>query len=425
MDRMSEKVVIVVGAGAAGLLAAGAAAEQGAEVILLERNNRPAKKVLITGKGRCNVTNHCDDLQEMIRAVPSNGRFLYSAFSRFMPADTMRLFTTLGVPLKTERGQRVFPQSDQAADIAEALIRYARRNDVKMIHGRVSSLLLDEGRALGVKTYEGASFYADSVILATGGLSYPKTGSTGDGYALSESAGHTIVTPHPSLVALDIHEGWCYDLQGLSLRNSEIRVEDTVQKREVYRDFGEMLFTHFGVSGPMILSASAHMQQMESGRYQLHLDLKPALTVEQLDKRILRDFEESQNRNFINALDKLLPKKLVPVIVRLSGIAASTKVHDITRQQRRALAELLKDICLTVKGYRPIEEAVVTSGGVSTAEINPRTMESKLCSGLYFAGELIDVDAYTGGYNLQIAFSTGHLAGSCAGKDGINDSDCD
>lgn len=414
----NNRQVLVIGAGAAGLMAAGFSARSGAHVTLLERNRRPARKVLITGKGRCNVTNDCNEIRTLVEAVPANGRFLYSAFSAFMPADTVAFFEGMGVPLKTERGGRVFPQSDRSHDIADALERFARGNGVQMEQGRVTHLLMEGGSLTGAVTEEGRLYRADAVIVATGGLSYPRTGSTGDGYALAREAGHTIVPVHPALSALNVHEGWCSDLQGLSLRNSALRVEDTQKKKTIYSDFGEMLFTHFGVSGPMVLSASSHMRQMEPGRYRLHIDLKPALDPEQLDRRILRDFEASKNRNFINALDLLLPKKLVPVIVRLSGIPASCKVNAVTREQRRRLGELLKDLPLTVNGFRPVEEAIVTAGGVSTKEIDPKTMQSKLLPGLYFAGEVIDVDAYTGGYNLQIAFATGKLAGlSAAGQE--------
>lgn len=414
-----RNTVVVVGAGAAGLMAAGFAARAGARVTVIERNPRPARKVLITGKGRCNVTHNSTDIRALVEAVPANGRFLYSAFSGFMPADTMAFFERQGVPLKTERGGRVFPQSDRARDIADALEHFALSGGAGLLQGRALQLQTDQGRVAGVCTQEGQSVAADAVIIATGGLSYPLTGSTGDGYELARSAGHTIVAPHPSLSALNVHEGWCSDLQGLSLRNSAVTVEDTVRKRTIYTDFGEMLFTHFGVSGPMVLSASAHMRPMERGRYRIHIDLKPALTPEQLDKRILRDFEENKNRNFINALDLLLPKKIVPVLVRLSGIPASQKVHAVTREQRQQLARLLKDLTVTVTGFRPVEEAIVTAGGVSTREVDPRTMQSRLMPGLYFAGEVMDVDAYTGGYNLQIAFSTGRLAGlSAAAQEG-------
>lgn len=415
---MNNRQILVIGGGAAGLMAAGFAARTGAGVTLLERNARPARKILITGKGRCNVTNDCNDIRTLVEAVPANGRFLYSAFSAFMPADTIAFFERAGVPLKTERGGRVFPQSDKSYDIADALERFARECGVQIVQGRAVHLRAENGRISGAVTEAGQLYRADAVIVATGGLSYPRTGSTGDGYALAQEAGHTLVPTHPSLSALNVHEGWCSDLQGLSLRNSALKVEDTQKGKVIYTDFGEMLFTHFGVSGPMILSASSHMRQMESGRYRIHIDLKPALDPEQLDRRILRDFEGSKNRNFINALDLLLPKKLVPVIVRLSGIPASRKVNAVTREERRALGVLLKDLTLTVTGFCPIEEAIVTAGGVPTKEIDPKTMQSKLLPGLYFAGEVIDVDAYTGGYNLQIAFATGKLAGlSAAGQE--------
>lgn len=407
--------LLVIGAGAAGLIAAGSAANEGVETIILERNERPARKVMITGKGRCNVTNNCGSLQELISNVPRNGRFLYGAFSRFMPSDVMDFFENRGVELKTERGNRVFPVSDNAADIVDALHGYAKSR-ARIMRGRAVELLLDGSRVIGVKTEDGEEIFAEKVIIATGGLSYPGTGSTGDGYKLAMQAGHNIMDLVPSLVPLEIHEGFCSDLMGLSLRNSAIKVVDTESGKIVYTDFGEMLFTHFGVSGPMILSASAHMRNMKSGKYKIYIDLKPALTVEQLDARILRDFSENTNKNFINALNSLLPKKLVPVIVKLSKIGLTTKVNQITKEQRRALAELLKGMCVTVTGFRPVAEAIVTSGGVDVSQINPKTMESKLTEGLYFAGEVIDADAYTGGFNLQIAFSTGRLAGLSAAE---------
>ncbi len=407
---MSKKV-IVVGAGAAGLMASGIAAENGNDVLLIERNDRVGRKVMITGKGRCNVTNNCTMINELIAAVPTNGRFLYSAFSRFMPIDTMELFEDMGVPLKVERGNRVFPESDKAVDIVDALNAFSQDGGAKRIKGRVTELIINEGAVKGVKLEDGEEFEADSVIVATGGASYPLTGSTGDGYELAKQAGHTIVDLKPSLVPLVCHEGFCSDLQGLSLRNIEITVLDTETYKEVYKDFGEMLFTHYGVSGPVILSASSHLKDVKPRRFEIHIDLKPAITYEQLDKRIQRDFLENANKNFINALDALLPKKLVPVIVRLCGIKPATKVNQITKEQRGRLVNLLKDLKVTVMKFRPLEEAIVTSGGVSVKEIDPKTMESKLCKGLFFAGEVIDVDAYTGGFNLQIAFSTGRLAG--------------
>lgn len=407
---MSKKV-IVIGAGAAGLMASGVAAENGADVLLIERNDRVARKVMITGKGRCNVTNNCTMINDLIANVPTNGRFLYSAFSRFMPIDTMEFFEDMGVALKVERGNRVFPESDKAVDIVDALNAFSQDGGAKRIKGRVTELTIAEGTVKGVRLEDGTEYEADSVIVATGGVSYPLTGSTGDGYELAKQAGHTVTELKPSLVPLVCHEGFCSDLQGLSLKNVAITVLDTHSYKEVYKDFGEMLFTHFGVSGPMILSASSHLKDITPRRYEIHIDLKPAVSYEQLDKRIQRDFLENNNKNFINALDALLPKKLVPVIVRLCGIKPATKVNQITKEQRGALVNLLKDLKVTVLRYRPIEEAIITSGGVSTKEIDPKTMESKLCKGLYFAGEVIDVDAYTGGFNLQIAFSTGRLAG--------------
>lgn len=404
--------VIVIGGGAAGLTAAGTAAKNGCSVKVLERNEQPAMKVRITGKRRCNVTNACDDLQTLIAQIPGNGRFLYSAFTAFSPRDTMRWMESLGVPLKTERGNRVFPQSDAAQDVAQALIRFAKQNGAQIERERAVKLILDNNAVQGVQTESGRTLPCDRVIVATGGVSYPRTGSTGDGYALAQQAGHTIVPPVPSLVPLVCHEGFCSDLMGLSLRNVSVKVMDTHKNNKIiYTDFGEMLFTHFGVSGPMILSASAHMRPMERGRYRIAICLKPALTREQLDKRIQRDFAENINRNFINALNGLLPKKMVPVIVKLSGIPASVKVNAITREQRMKLVDLLTEFVVTVQGFRPIEEAIVTSGGVKVSEIDPKTMQSKRVKGLYFAGEVLDVDAYTGGFNLQIAFSTGHLAG--------------
>ena len=408
--------LLVIGGGAAGLMAAGFASASGMQTVVLERNDRPARKVMITGKGRCNVTNNCNSLEALIANVPRNGRFLYGAFSRFMPADVMEFFENRGVALKTERGNRVFPVSDNAVEIVDALTDFARRR-AKIVKGRAVKLLVENGFVKGCVTEEGEEILAGKVIIATGGLSYPGTGSTGDGYELARQAGHKITDIRPSLVPLEIHEGFCSSLMGLSLRNIAVKVTDTKKNKEIYSDFGEMLFTHFGVSGPVILSASAHMREMESGRYKISIDLKPALTVEQLDARILRDFSENINRNFINALNSLLPKKLVPVIVKLSGIPISTKVNQVTKEQRRNLAMLLKNLTVTVTGFRPVAEAIITSGGVDVSQINPKTMESKLVKGLYFAGEVIDADAYTGGFNLQIAFSTGRLAGMSAAQE--------
>lgn len=408
---MSEKILII-GAGAAGLMAAGTISGRGKDVTILERNDKPARKVAITGKGRCNVTNNCRKLSELIANVPTNGRFLYSAFSNFMPQDTIELIEDMGVPLKCERGNRVFPCSDKAMDIVDALVHYGTDDGAEIIHGRAGELIIKDGVLKGVRTFDGEEIAADKVIIATGGKSYPLTGSTGDGYELARQAGHTIIEPKPSLVPLNAHEGFCTDLMGLSLRNVTMKVIDTKKKNKIiYDDFGEMLFTHFGISGPMVLSASSRIRDMEPGRYIVSIDLKPALTEEQLDARILRDFSGNTNKDFINSLGALLPRKLIPVVVKLSGIKANEKVNQITKEQRHKLVALLKNFKVTVKSFRPIDEAIVTSGGVKISEIDPKTMQSKLLPGLYFAGEVIDVDAYTGGFNLQIAFSTGRLAG--------------
>lgn len=403
--------ILIIGGGAAGLMAAGVASMKGKSVTVLERNERPARKVMITGKGRCNVTNNCDSLDELISNVPVNGRFLYSAFSSFMPRDTMELFEDMGVPLKTERGNRVFPVSDKAVDIVDALTAFATDDGAQIVNARATELIIEDGCVKGVMTENGEAFFAQKVLVATGGKSYPVTGSTGDGYDFARQAGHTVTELKPSLVSLVCHEGFCTDLQGLALRNVAIKVVDTAKKKEIYKDMGEMLFTHFGVSGPMILSASSHMRNMEKGRYQIFVDMKPALTPEQLDSRILRDFSENNNKNFINSLGGLLPRKMIPVVVKLGGIKPTEKVNQITKEQRARLVSVLKEFKITVNDFSPIKDAIVTSGGVKVSEINPKTMESKLCQNLYFAGEVIDVDAYTGGFNLQIAFSTGHLAG--------------
>lgn len=405
------KSCLVIGGGAAGLVAAGTAAQRGLDVTVIERNDKPARKVMITGKGRCNVTNNCMTINDLIENVPTNGRFLSSAFASFMPCDVMDFFENLGVELKIERGNRVFPVSDKASDIVDALGSFCKKSGAKIIKGKAAQILTENGRAVGVLLESGEKLYADSVVIATGGMSYPLTGSTGDGYELAKAVGHSVTELKPSLVALTCHEGFCMDLQGLSLRNVSISVIDSEKNREIYSDFGEMLFTHFGVSGPMILSASAHLKDMKKRKYEIHIDLKPALSHKQLDERVQRDFLEQSNKNFINALDKLLPKKIVPIIVRLCGVKPSTKVNQITKEQRARLVNLLKDLKVTVMGFRPIEEAVITSGGINVKEISPSTMQSKLCEGLFFAGEVIDTDAYTGGFNLQIAFSTGHLAG--------------
>jgi len=404
--------VVVIGGGPAGLIAAARAGLRGKEVILIEKNSVIAKKLRITGKGRCNITNTAD-IQDLIANVHTNGNFLYSAFYTFTNDDVISLFHSLGVMTKEERGGRVFPESDKAKDVSDALIQYAKKSGVKIINSTVKNILTKDNLVCGVLINDNQKIEAQSVIIATGGMSYPLTGSTGDGYKFAKKLGHTIISPKPSLVPLTTYEKWALDLQGLSLKNIKIKITNSKDKC-VYNDFGEMLFTHFGVSGPVILSASAHLKNISDEKYCLFVDLKPALTIEQLDKRIQRDFEAFINKNFSNALDSLLPQKLIPIIIELSGISPHIKIHQITKEQRLKLVNLLKNLQLTITGTRSIDEAIITSGGIATNEINPSTMESKLIGGLYFAGEVIDVDAYTGGFNLQIAFSTGYLAGENA-----------
>lgn len=399
---------VIIGGGASGLTAAAVCASRGLNTVLIEKMPVCAKKVRITGKGRCNVTNACFDLQELIANVPRNGRFLYSAFSRFMPYDTIRLFEDeLGVPLKTERGGRVFPVSDKASDIAQALIGFARGNGVKIIHSRAVSFEFSNGRISAVRLENGESIACSSAAICTGGVSYPATGSSGDGYILAKSCGHTVVPPVPALVSLKSSSSFVPALQGLSLKNAGV----TLLKNgsSVYREQGEMLFTHYGVSGPVILSASCHMDKPENGGYSVLIDLKPALDEQTLDKRLLRDFDEFKNRDVSNSLSKLLPKKLIPVIIELWGVDAHKKVNEITKAERRSLVSLLKNLRIDISGFYTIDSAIITRGGVSVKEIDPKTMRSLLIPNLYFAGEVMDVDAYTGGFNLQIAFSTGFL----------------
>ncbi len=403
--------VVVVGGGAAGLLAAGFAARRGYRVTVVERNERPARKVMITGKGRCNVTNDSSPA-DCITQVPGNGRFLYSAFSAFAPQDTMQLLEEQGVPLKTERGKRVFPVSDKAVDVVDALVRFARSGGVRFHTGRVTRLIIEDGVCCGVQLEDGTSLSAYGVIVCTGGCSYPGTGSTGDGYELARQAGHTVIPPRPSLVPLVIKEPFCADLQGLSLRNCSLTVVDTVSGKPIFDDFGEMLFTHFGVSGPLVLSASAHMREMSSGRYRLLIDLKPALSAEQLDARLVRELEVKPNACVGNAMAAVLPRSLIAPVLMLAELPGETKCHSVPRAARLRLGTILKALPLTVADFRPIAEAIVTAGGVNTREINSKTMASRLVSGLSFAGEVLDVDAYTGGFNLQIAFSTGAAAGN-------------
>ena len=408
MNALKDEI-LVVGGGAAGMMAAGTAAELGARITLLEHNDRLGKKLYITGKGRCNVTNHCS-AEEVLQNVPRNSRFLYSAMNAFPPERTVAFFEELGCPLKTERGNRVFPVSDKSASILDALRHWLKKTGVHIVTADARELLQESGAVTGVRTDRG-DYAARRVILCTGGCSYPLTGSTGDGYRMAESAGHTIVPPRGSLVPLEEVGSDCHQMMGLSLRNVAVRLVN--QKRKtVYEDFGELLFTHFGLSGPTILSASAHMNAKD--RYAVEIDLKPALDEKKLDERILRDFEKYQNRDVENALCDLLPRTMIPVVVRRMGVDPTEKVHSVTRQQRRALLETLKCFRVEIAGPRPVEEAIVTAGGVKVSEINPKTMESKRLAGLYLAGELLDVDAYTGGFNLQIAWATGYAAGRAA-----------
>ena len=401
--------VIVVGGGPAGMFAAITAAGQGSRVLLLEKNDRLGKKLLITGKGRCNVTNNCTP-DEVLKNVPRNGRFLYSAMDRFGPGDIMDFLEAQGCPLKTERGNRVFPASDQSKSVLAALERALTLARVTRRQGKVTGLLTRQGRCTGVSTAEG-DLTARAVILASGGKSYPLTGSTGEGYGMAAALGHTIVESRGSLVPMESPDPACKKMQGLSLRNVDVKLLNAKGKT-IYRDFGELLFTHFGLSGPTILSASAHMKPGEP--YRIVIDLKPALDEGKLDKRLLRDLEQYQNRQMENALCDLLPSSMIPVILDRSGIDPTRQANSVTKVQRRSLLEQLKGFTVEISGLRPVEEAIITSGGVKTGEIDPHTMGSKKAPGLYFAGEIIDCDAYTGGFNLQIAWSTAYAAGLAA-----------
>ena len=406
---MTDKTVAVVGGGAAGLIACGRLKDRVKEVILIEKNGFCAKKLRITGKGRCNITNAAK-ISEFFDNIPTNAKFLYSALYNFTNDDMVELLSSLGVAVKTERGGRIFPQSDKAKDVADALIRYAKGKNVRTLWARAEEILTENGAAVGVKTDKGI-IKADSVVLATGGASYPATGSSGDGYKMAEASGHTIVPVKPSLVPLVTKEKWVSELMGLTLKNVALTVFDKSGKK-LYTDFGEMLFTHFGISGPIVLSASAHIK--DKMPCNMSIDLKPALAPETLDRRLIRDFEMFSKKHLANSLSMLLPKALIPVIIELAGIDAHKEASRITKTERGELVKIVKALPLTVTGTRPIDEAIITSGGIKVSEINPSTMESKLVKGLYFAGEIIDVDAYTGGFNLQIAFSTGALAGENA-----------
>ena len=406
-----SKGLVVIGGGAAGMMAAVSAAERGARVTLLEPNERLGKKLNITGKGRCNVTNNAD-VQTLLANVPRNGKFLYSAFSRFDGRDAMAFFASIGVPLKTERGNRVFPVSDRAFDVSAALERRLKALKVSLVRDRATELEITSGAVTGVRGERG-TYPAGAVVLATGGVSYPATGSTGEGHRMAREAGHTVTDLQGSLVPLRDY-GLGRELQGLCLRNVGLAVFE--DRKKIYTDFGEMLFTHFGVSGPLVLSASAHMRHFGKKTYRLEIDLKPALDEQALDKRLLRDFEKYANHDFCNALDDLLPQKLIPVAVERSGIPPHQKVHDLTREQRRELVQGLKHFSVEIAGPCPVTDAIVTSGGINISEIDPYSIESILVKGLYFWGEIMDVDAYTGGFNLQIAWATGRAAGQAAAE---------
>ena len=437
--------VIVIGGGPAGLVSAISAATENNEVIVLEKMKEPGRKLLITGKGRCNITSSLP-MEDFIKNIPGNGKFLYSAFNNFTNEDIIKLLKEQGLNVKIERGQRIFPVSDKAIDVRDALINKAKKLGVKIItNAKVENIITKKNEQVYIAnnsaenieknieekdTIEGVEFLlngkkeyikCNKVILATGGKSYPGTGSTGDGYEIAKKLGHTITKIVPSLVPLEAKEDSlevCKKLQGLSLKNVNVKFMDTEKNKVIYEDFGEMLFTHFGLSGPTILSGSAHLlryknleELLKSGKIKIIIDIKPALSIEKLDERILRDFSTEKNKMFKNSLDALLPKKMIDTIIELSNINPNKKVNEITKKERENLVNLLKKFAITIKGFRPIEEAIVTAGGVTIKEINPKTMESKIINGLYFAGEIIDVDAYTGGFNLQIAYSTGYTAG--------------
>ena len=410
--------VLVIGGGPAGMMAAITAAEDGNEVTILEKMPSFGKKLLITGKGRCNITSSLY-MSEFIKNTPGNGKFLYSAFQNYTNADIIEFLKKQGLEVKEERGNRIFPVTDKSIDVLNCFKKRIDELKIKYkLETRVEKILIKNNEVLGVRTNR-EIIQTDKIILATGGKSYPLTGSTGDGYKIARDLGHTIIPIKPALVPLEVYEKEeCKKIQGLSLRNIAIKIIDTDRKKTIYEDFGEMVFTHFGISGPTILSGSAHLAKYKDIDYLLKkryikitIDLKPALTEEQLDDRILRDFKEFKNKQFKNSLDKLLPQKMIPLIVELSGINPDKMVNEITKEERRHQVQLIKYFTITIKNFRPVEEAIITCGGISTKEINPKTMESKLIKGLYFAGEIIDVDAYTGGFNLQIAYSTGYTAG--------------
>ena len=405
---MEQIDLVVAGGGPAGMMCAYQAAARGVKTVLLDPNDKLGRKLRITGKGRCNLTNACD-VKTVMANIPGDGRFLYSALNRFSPSDTMAFFESNGLPLKTERGNRVFPQSDNANDVAATMADLCRKEGVTVRRTEARQIIAENGAVTGVVTGQGV-IPCRAAAVCTGGLSYPLTGSTGAGYRFAEECGHTVTPRRPSLVPLESEDAYCAEMQGFSLKNVTLSAFEN--NKLIYKELGEMLFTHFGVSGPLVLSASAHMGKMGSAPYRLEIDLKPGLDEKKLDARLLRDFEKYANREYKNALGDLLGGRMIPVVIRLSGIPEDTRVNNITREQRMKLLHVLKAFPVSVSGFRPIDEAIVTAGGVSTKEINPRTMESKLIQGLYFAGEVLDLDAYTGGFNLQIAWSTGFVAGN-------------
>ena len=412
--------VLIIGGGPSGMLAAiSSSYNKNNEVTIFEKMNMLGKKLLITGKGRCNITSSID-IHEFIQNITGNGKFMYSAFENFSNEDIIELLNKNGVKTKVERGNRVFPASDKSIDVRDALERELKNRKVKVrLNSKVKQIIVDDNNiAIGIMLESGEKIYGDKVILCTGGKSYPLTGSTGDGYIMAKELGHTITSLKGSLIPLTSKDTFVKELQGLSLRNVKIVLKDIERNKNIYEDFGEMLFTHFGVSGPIILSGSSIItryknieEKFKNKKIKLIIDFKPALSEQKLEARILRDFEELKNKQFKNSLDKLLPQKLIPVVINLSGIVESKKVNEITKEERKKLLHILKEFTLDIKGFRPIEEAIITRGGISTKEIDPKTMESKIVKNLYFAGEIIDVDSYTGGFNLQIAYSTGYVAG--------------
>lgn len=401
--------LVVVGAGPAGMLAGGLVASCGLKVLVIEKNKKVGKKLLITGKGRCNLTNACSN-EEFMESVATNKRFMYSAINKFSTQDTIDFFNNLGVETKIERGKRVFPLSDKSSQVVDALFNFMQKSNCKLLHGNVKDIIISDSGTKKVVLESDKVIACKNLLLACGGMSYPKTGSDGSGFKLAKKLGHNIIEPKPSLISLVSNDSVCQRLQGLSLRNVSIKVFNSSNKKVIFSDFGEMIFTHYGLSGPIILSASSHIKNPESIKHYIIIDLKPALSFDQLDRRIQRELSQNINKEFQNSLGNLLPKKLIPVIIDLSGISPHYKCNQITKSQRKVLVELLKGFRINISKFRPIEEAIITCGGVDTREINPKTMQSKLVDGIFFAGEIIDVDAYTGGFNLQIAFSTAYTA---------------